>query len=151
MRTAFDTDMDGIYQLQLVVSNGTTQSEPVTVQINVNSALPLPADMRFDGAIRTVLQANSVGAACTSCHAAGGEPGVPVYYTDPDPVLEPNRNLYEDVITRINFADPLHSKLLSKPSGTGHFGGVIGGFDTNGGNRDNYDLFLTWILQGAPR
>lgn len=150
MRAEFDTDMDGVYTLELTVASADAQSEPVSVEINVDSALPLPASIRFADDIKTVLQANPLGTACTSCHAAGGEPGVPVYYSDPDPVLEPNRDLYADVIARVNFAEPLASPLLTKPSGQVHFGGTVAGFNTDG-NRIHYDLFLNWILQGAAR
>jgi mono/diheme cytochrome c family protein len=151
MRPNFDTDINGSYELQLIVENSTGQSEPVNVQINVDTSLPVPAGIRFESEIRNVLQANPLGSTCISCHAPAGEPGVPVYYTDPDSILEPNRNLYVDVIARVNFAEPLDSKLLTKPSSASHFGGVIGGFDIEIGDRANYDLFINWILQGAPR
>jgi mono/diheme cytochrome c family protein len=153
MRAEFDMEsvVEGVYTLQLVVANSTSESEPVDIQINVDSTLPIPANIRFASDIRTVLQANPLGTVCTSCHADSGEPGVPVHFTDPDVMLEPDRDLYADVIVRVNFAEPLESKLLRKPSSTSHFGGVIGGFDIGSGDRGNYDLFLNWILQGAPR
>jgi hypothetical protein len=49
----------------------------------------------------------------------------------------------------VNFNDPPNSRLLLKPSGNHHAGGQLIGFDLDG-NRANYDLFLNWILAGAP-
>jgi hypothetical protein len=60
------------------------------------------------------------------------------------------RDLYLQVLQRVNFKEPVESLLLRKPSGNHHFGGLIGGFDLDG-DRTNYDLFLNWILNGAPR
>jgi len=44
---------------------------------------------------------------------------------------------------------------LRKPSGNHHGGGQLGGFDATvlpgDPARVNYDLFLNWILNGAPR
>jgi hypothetical protein len=63
-------------------------------------------------------------------------------------------------VQRINFKEPIESILLRKPSGNHHYGRCREGFDLtdtpgdcNGanGDRSNYDLFLNWILQGAPR
>jgi hypothetical protein len=71
-----------------------------------------------------------------------------VYYTD---AQVEGRDRYLELLQRINFKEPIESPLLRKPSGNHHFGGQIGGFDLDGGNRYNYDLFLNWILQGAPR
>jgi hypothetical protein len=63
---------------------------------------------------------------------------------------------------RINFDDIPASSLLRHPSGHLHFGGVLPGFgipasgipaeDLPPGdqNRSYYDLFLNWILNGAP-
>jgi hypothetical protein len=143
----------GDYTLQLIVSKDGVQSEPVTVDISVDTSLqPAPIDIRFDPHIKNVLQANSLGTACANCHAPPGSPGtpvegVPLYYTD---TQVEGRELYLEVLQRVNFKEPVESLLLRKPSGNHHYGGLIGGFDLEG-NRENYDLFLTWILQGAPR
>jgi hypothetical protein len=70
--------------------------------------------------------------------------------------------LYAEVRGRINFNDVADSPLLLKPSGKHHGGLLQKGFDstlvpgvTTGGllnpqGRTNYDLFLNWILNGAP-
>jgi hypothetical protein len=53
----------------------------------------------------------------------------------------------------VNFDDPVNSRLLTKPSGQHHAGGTLAGFDLASGDpadRANYDLFLNWILEGAP-
>jgi hypothetical protein len=61
---------------------------------------------------------------------------------------------YEEVRGRINFPDLAASPLLRKPSNNHHGGNLVVGFDTRQapGNsaRARYDLFLNWILNGAP-
>lgn len=159
-RVTFDTDTDGEYRLQLVVGNGNTQSEAVTATITVNSSMPLPSSLRFDPHIKNVLQ-NDSGPNCDRCHAPAGTPGaiagVPVHYTD---TQVEGRQLYWGVLQRINFKEPIESALLRKPTGNHHFGRCREGFDLTDtpddcegvdGDRSNYDLFLNWILQGAPR
>lgn len=160
-RATFDTDMNGEYRLRLVVGNGDTQSEAVTALVTVSNLLPPPASLRFDPHVKSVLQ-NDAGPNCDRCHAPAASPGtpiagVPVHYTD---VQVEGRDLYEGVLQRINFKEPIESILLRKPSGNHHYGRCREGFDLtdtpgdcNGanGDRSNYDLFLNWILQGAPR
>lgn len=157
-RATFDTDLNGEYQLQLLVRNAAGQADMVTVDVAVSSALPVPADIRFDPDIKFVLQDNA-GPNCDSCHSVGevsSVAGVPVYYTD---TQVENRDLYLEVLQRLNFKEPVESLLLRKPSGNHHFGGCREGFDLTDdecnfgteGNRANYDLFLNWILNGAPR
>ena len=78
--------------------------------------------------------------------------------------------LYYEVLGRINFADISASPFLRKPSGYHHHNGVaatvsngiVPGFgDAASGihadqlapgdaKRVDYDLFLNWILNGAP-
>jgi mono/diheme cytochrome c family protein len=156
-RATFNTDMGGEYELQLIVGNDTgARSDAITALVTVSNLLPLPADLRYESSgnanfnIKTVLQTNPQGTNCTNCHVADGPlgfGGVPVYYTNSQ--VE-GRDRYLEVLQRINFKEPVESPLLRKPSGNHHFGGLIGGFDFEG-NRYNYDLFLNWILQGAPR
>jgi cytochrome c553 len=76
---------------------------------------------------------------------------------------------YYEVLGRINFSDIVASPLLRKPSGYHHHDGVpaagngiIPGFGVPSSgvpadqlapgdtNRTDYDLFLNWILNGAP-
>jgi hypothetical protein len=63
---------------------------------------------------------------------------------------------------RINFDDIPGSALLRHPSGHLHFGGTLPGFGIPASgipadelppgdhNRSYYDVFLNWILNGAP-
>ena len=62
--------------------------------------------------------------------------------------------LYEEVRGRINFTEIGASPLLRKPSNNHHGGNLVAGFDTRTAPGDamraRYDLFLNWILNGAP-
>ncbi len=141
--TLTNAGINGPYVLQLVVSLGSTQSDPDTVTVTVNSAMsPAPSALRFTAHIEPVL----TSAGCTSCHTDGGNPLPPVLYTP-----GANRDVYTTVRSLVNFDDPVNSRLLTKPSGFHHAGGTLTGFDLDlGGDRSNYDLFLNWILEGAP-
>jgi mono/diheme cytochrome c family protein len=157
-RPVFNTDLNGDYKLRLVVSKNGRSSKPVTVEIAVSSLLPLPSSLRFDPDIKNVLQ--NFPTDCEGCHASvadGGVEGVPLHYTD---AQVEGRDLYQGVYQRINFKEPIESLLLRKPSGHHHYGGCLSGFDLTDDpgdcsgaddDRSNYDLFLNWILQGAPR
>ena len=138
--TTLSPTIDGVYVLQLVVASGSVTSEPDTVTVTVNSAIPDPRSLRFTTHIAPVL------GDCTACHQPGGNGAVvpPVFYVD-----GPNQSAYDTVRSLIDFDDPVNSRLLQKPSGQHHNGGVRPGFDL-AGNRANYDLFLNWILEGAP-
>ena len=156
IQSTFNATADGTYVVQLVVGNGTTQSAPAQVRLVVNNALaPAPSAIRFTD-IKTTVQ--TVG--CTACHTPGGPP--PVFFANID------RNgdgiagdatddlwFYADLRGRINFTDLVASPLLRKPSGNHHGGGLRPGFDTTvlpgQAARANYDLFLNWILNGAPQ
>lgn len=153
-RPVFDAPA-GDYTVQLIVSRDGQQSEPVTADITVDPALPAPSSLRFVPDIRDVLQNPPTD--CDSCHspeAFGGVPGVPVFYVERDDLpaeyQNEGRDLYLEVLQRINFKEPIESPLLRKPSNHHHFGGLRSGFNLEG-DRTNYDLFLNWILQGAPR
>ena len=96
------------------------------------------------------------------CHSpTGTQPRPPVFYTNED------RNgdgtvgdatddawFYEEVRGRINFTDLAASPLLRKPSNNHHGGNLVIGFDASKAPgetaRARYDLFLSWILNGAP-
>ena len=90
--------------------------------------------------------------------AALGKP--PIFYSDIDRNGDGIINatdtswLYKEVRGRVNFTDILASPLLRKPSNNHHNGGLQIGFDTSlppgDAGRTNYDLFLNWILNGAP-
>lgn len=140
VRATLTNAIDGVYQLQLVVALGSVTGEPDTVTVTVDSAMSAPANLTFTASIAPVL----TSAGCTTCHTDGGNPLPPVFYTP-----GPNRDVYETVRALVDFDDPLNSRLLTKPSGQHHAGGTLTGFDLDG-NRANYDLFLNWILEGAP-
>ena len=164
VQPTFNTNANGTYELQLVTGNGTTQSTPVKLKLVVNAALnPDPLGIRFAD-IKTVLQVTSV---CTGCHTSGDQP--PILYTNVDrdgiggPVANATDDLwfYTELRGRINFTEIAASPLLRKPSGHHHGGNQLDGFDTsldpgattggvNNAGRGNYDLFLNWILNGAP-
>lgn len=155
----FTATADGSWVVQLVASNGTVQSAPAQVTIVAKGSLaPAPSAIRFAD-IKAAMQG---GSTCTSCHAPAGS-GVrpPVFYTNDD------RNgdgiagdaaddawFHAEVRGRVNFTDIAASALLRKPSGNHHNGGLIPGFDASAtpgdAARAKYDLFLNWILAGAP-
>jgi hypothetical protein len=144
--------------LSLVTSSDSAQkSDPKRVTLVVDSSLsPAPSAIRFAD-VKAVLQTGNL---CTSCHATDSG-RTPSFYNSYD------RNgdgivgdatddawFYAEVRGRINFAEMAASPLLRKPSGNHHNGGRLDGFDTSAAPgqpvRARYDLFLNWILNGAP-
>lgn len=154
------TTQPGTYVVRLVASNGPTAGEAKDVRVVASNSLsPAPSAIRFAD-IKAAMQ-QTVGS-CIQCHAADGQlPRPPVFYTNDD------RNgdgavdatddawFYEEVRSRINFTEIAASPLLRKPSGQHHGGQKIVGFDTSAvpgdAARNRYDLFLNWILNGAPK
>lgn len=158
-RATLTASAAGTYVLRLVASNAAVQSTPAEVRVTVDPTLGLaPSAIRFAD-IKAVMQASG---SCTQCHSpTGTQPRPPVFYTNED------RNgdgtvgdatddewFYQEVRGRINFTDLAASPLLRKPSNNHHGGNLVQGFDTRQalGNpaRARYDLFLNWILNGAP-
>ena len=155
-QATFNASAPGTYVVQLVTSNGSMQSTPTQFRIVVDPTLAIaPSAVRFAN-IKTVIQGT-----CVTCHSpTGALPRPPVFWADTD------RNgdgaiddtdllwLYTDVRGRINFTEPGASALLRKPSGNHHGGLLQAGFDTSkvpgDPARANYDLFVNWILNGAP-
>ncbi len=148
---------NGTWVLQLVATNGAAQSAPAQLKIVVDSALsPAPSAVRFAD-VKATLQG-----ICATCHSPTGTlPRPPVFYTNTD------RNgdaiagdatddawFHAEVRGRVNFTDIAASPLLRKPSGNHHSGGKLAGFDASAAPGDparaGYDLFLNWILAGAP-
>ena len=133
------------------------------LKIVVDSALPIaPSAIRFAD-IKAVLQSSAAGCTNSGCHVPGGT-GVrpPLYYAQTDRngdgiVGDATDDLwfYTEVRGRINFTDLIASPILRKPSGNHHNGLLRPGFDTSAAPgqpaRANYDLFLNWILNGAPQ
>lgn len=155
----FTATANGTYVLRLVVGNGSTQSAPQDVTLVVNNALaPEPGAIRFSD-IKAVLQTPGM---CVTCHVPPGTLAVkpPIFYSDIDRngdlVVDATDThwLYKEVRGRINFTDLAASPLLRKPAGHHHNGAQQPGFDATQlpghPDRANYDLFLNWILNGAP-
>jgi hypothetical protein len=156
----FNATTPGTYVVQLVASNGGTQSAPVKQTLVVAPGLsPAPAAIRFAD-IKAVMQENN---RCTQCHSPNGTlPHPPVWYSNEDRNGDGSVGdatddawFHAEVRSRINFTDVEGSPLLRKPSGNHHGGTLIQGFDTSkppgDAARAKYDLFLNWILNGAPQ
>jgi mono/diheme cytochrome c family protein len=150
----------GTYVVQLVASAGSVQSAPAQVRVVVDPALtPAPAAVRFAD-IKAVMQNPTL---CVTCHSPTGNlPRPPVFYSNEDrngdgTVGDATDDLwfYDEVRSRINFTDLAASPLLRKPSGHHHKGALIQGFNSDAqpgdAARARYDLFLNWILNGAPQ
>ena len=146
----------GSYVVQLVTSSGSTQSAPAQATIVV--AEGAPAGVRFAD-IKATMQTDSL---CTRCHSpTGTEPHPPLWYSQEDRNGDGNIDatddawFYAEVRSRINFTDIAASPLLRKPSGHHHKGLLIPGFSSEAApgdpTRAKYDLFLNWILAGAPQ
>jgi hypothetical protein len=162
-QATFNASANGTYLVQLIASNGPTQGAAAQLKIVVDSALPIaPAVIRFVD-IKAVLQSTVAGCTNTGCHTPGGT-GVrpPLYYTNTDRngdgiVGDSTDDLwfYTEVRSRINFTDLAASPILRKPSGNHHNGLERPGFNTSvvpgDPARASYDLFLNWILNGAPQ
>lgn len=149
--TSLNFAADGTYVVRLTASgNGLTGSKDITVLVD-NAAAPAPGTLNF-----TTIQGVFTGAGCTGggCHSGTlTDPGhPPLSYVAGD--YASTAEFLNTVRSRINFTDVVASPLLRKPSGNHHGGALVAGFDTNNpiGNvsRDNYDLFVEWIMAGAP-
>lgn len=148
----------GTYVVRLTVSNGSVQGAPAEARIVVAAGVANPADIRFAD-IKAAMQASG---SCVTCHSPTGTlPRPPVFYTNEDRNGDgtvgdatDDRWFYEEVRGRINFTDLAASPLLRKPSNHHHGGRLVAGFDADKAPGDparaRYDLFLNWILNGAP-
>ncbi len=155
----------GICTIELIVSDGNTNSDPAILTVVVSGMAP--SGTNFSD-IKTILQNDppvNPPTACTTsgCHTSPTDDpgGPPVYYTDydrlgtGDPADAANlHQFYLDVRARISFVNVESSPLLQRPSGNHHPAGLIAGFDTSlpvaDAGRVHYDTFLNWILAGAP-
>jgi hypothetical protein len=162
----FSTTTDGTYVLALVARKGPTQSAPSLLTLVVNGVQsPEPDKIRFSH-IRNALDS----AGCKACHLppapGSAAAGPPIFFFDSQGNLRTDdAAFYAEIRGRINFTDIVASPLLRKPAGHHHGGsGPLTGFhdelapgqsqldaDGNVVDRANYDLFLNWILNGAPR
>lgn len=163
----FTATLDGTYVVQLVVDNGAVTSDPSQLTLKVNSLLtPAPSTIRF-AQIKPVLQGSCVVACHTATNLATTAISPLVYNNidrNGDSTVDATDDhwLYTAIRGRINFTDPADSPLLLKPAGKHHGGNDPAsptekfetGFDISlapgAAGRANYDLFLNWILNGAP-
>ena len=158
-RPLLTASIDGDYEITLIAAQGTTVVSD-TVLIKIDNTLtdvttpPDPKTITFDTHIAPVF-GNAGGddsLQCNQCHSATDTAkidGIPVYWNDVDQPA--GTSFYNEVLTRVDFKDPESSLILTKPSNNHHYGGLRGGFEVdNPANRHNYDLFLNWILEGAP-
>jgi mono/diheme cytochrome c family protein len=155
-QATFNATAPGSYVLQLVTSNASLQSTPAQFRVVVTPSMSVaPAAVRFSH-VKAVLQGTCVG-----CHSpTGALPKPPVFYTNEDRNGDGSIDatdeswFYTDVRGRVNFTELAASALLRKPSGNHHGGALQPGFDTSlapgDPGRANYDLFVNWILNGAP-
>ena len=154
----FNATTDGTYVLSLVASNASAQSTRTLLTLVVNNALtPAPSAIRFSD-IKAALQD---GTECQGCHNRVTPLKAPIDFTnydrDGDGAITPTDDawFYAEVRSRINFQEIVASPLLQKPSAHHHFGGLGPGFDTSLApgqpGRAKYDLFLNWVLNGAPQ
>lgn len=137
-------DRDGRYTLQLTVTGLNNQTHSDSTTVTIDSAETPANDLRFFDDIQPLMQAD-----CVQCHSATPTQNVlpPVFYTLP--ADGENRDVYSEVLARVNFSDPGNSPLLTKPLGDHHNGGTRPGFDLTG-DRSRYDTFVNWIMAGAP-
>ena len=170
------TAPNGTYVLQLVVGNGTTQSTPVQVKVTIDSTMgtggKFPAIPKFAD-IKAVLQGPP---GCSSCHQPNGGP--PIYYIDAvdrngdgitgsqaSPNSIDDNWFWTELRGRINFTDVAASPLLRRPTSVQHGAGYIvldpndttscstcgAAYTTYGAyNAAAYNMFVNWILNGAP-
>ncbi len=157
----FTANTNGTYVVQLVVGNGTQKSDPAQLSVRVDSSLTYtPTQLRFAD-VKAVLQSPTTGCTNSGCHNGGGGNKAPVIYADIDRNGDGVINsvdddwLYAEVRSRVNMTDYVASALLRKPSNNHHNGQLRPGFDTSvavgEAGRANYDLFVNWIVNGAPR
>jgi mono/diheme cytochrome c family protein len=163
---------NGTSVIRLVVSDGTTQSASSDITMTIDSTMgvggKLPANPTFVD-IKAVLQGP---ASCSGCHTSGGGP--PIFYTNSDRNGDGNPQtthgqtddiwFYTELRGRINFTNIAASPLLRKPTGHHHGGGLV--LDTTSGTAcatcgaaystygayyaAAYNMFVNWIINGAP-
>jgi hypothetical protein len=147
--------MDGIYTLQLSVTQGNKTSTD-SIDITVDTSLPTPAVFSFANDIVPIIGSNADGVfgtqGCDGCHfdfdpvaagIQGGSSGIPVAW-DTSAGTDP----YATVLTRVNLTAPHDSLFLRKPLGNHHGGGTVYDLNSAAGLRD-YNTVLSWITEGA--
>jgi hypothetical protein len=157
------------FDLTLVVNSTAWPATILSGTVAVSN--PVPTDITFEH-IDAYL--NNHGCANSSCHSIGTTKNPPIFYNkatdrNGDGLAEgavgqtDYKLLYSQLLSFVNLSDPAGSELLRHPAGNGHGGGLQTSFHLNNGsttslqiylpgdtNRSGYDLFLNWILNGAP-
>lgn len=143
-RPVLTTSGDGEYTLTLTVTNALGTSAAEELVITIDNGAPLTAARTFVDDVATIMGVYT-GANCASCHYnPSSYDGIPVSYDSSD-----NDNVYQDVLARVNLAEPENSLLLNKSTGLRHGGGIQIDLTTFAG-RDEYNTILEWIRAGAP-
>jgi hypothetical protein len=146
----------GSYTVTLFVSNGLPPNPSNTATVTFTAV----ANGTTFSQVWPLLQdpaVNAAGLGCaTACHAGTGDPGVNVGAAPGWAVAGNVNTLYSRVILRVNTTTPKLSLFLLNPSNSsaspnlnGHGGGLQTGFNLSNVH-NNYDLFLNWIMGGAP-
>ncbi|MEA2079261.1 MAG: hypothetical protein U9P00_05275, partial [Pseudomonadota bacterium] len=143
------TTSDGFVVFELITANTNGNSKPEQVTIKVDSAF-VPATPTFVDDILGILEDPAPdGSDCDSCHSTGEDSsitGIPVYYNAAS-YFDP-KDLYRNVLNRVDLADPENSLLLRKPTSTPHGGGRRLDRTIPDQNRQ-YITILNWIRNGA--
>lgn len=170
---------NGTYILSLVVSDGITPSASKDVVVTINSSLsPAPSAIHFSD-IKAVLKSNSAGCSGCHYPGSGFATPI-FYAADllnndmdrnGDGLVNAidDQWFYTELRGRINFTDVEGSPLLRKPKGHHHRGGLV--FNPSDSTAclgtglipdcpigmtkaqyfvAMYNMFVNWILNGAP-
>lgn len=129
-QTSFIADEPGEYRVTLVVNSGGAdrlESPPGEVVIVALEDLIFTS---FSGDIVPVF------AVCAGCHKGFDNPR-----------FDTQSILFDNAIEYINLDDVVNSKILTKPLGLHHDGGVVKGFENT--SSEGYQKLLRWITEGA--
>lgn len=129
-QTSFFADLPGEYRARLIVNDDldvTPPSPPSEIVIVVKADL---IQSSFSNDIIPAL------AACAGCHKGFDNPR-----------FDNTGILFQNAIEYINLNDIENSKLLTKPLGHNHGGGVVPGYETK--SSPDYQAVLRWIAEGA--
>lgn len=140
-RPVLNVTSNGEHVIELAVSNSRgTDTERITLTVN-SALLRAPDELTFVDDVMPVL-GSSDNSACTTCHMdGGGYAGIPVFWSS-------DAGLYRRVMERVDLRDPENSKLLTKPTGLNHGGGIQLNLLAPA-DKARYDTLLNWIRSGA--
>ncbi len=132
IRPLLSVNMDGEYDISLTVSGLRGNSSSVTQHITAKSS---QKPFTFTHDVMPILST------CTSCH--NDNSNLPVSWQADD-------QLYSRVMARVNLKNPEMSKLLTKPIGSHHGGGMQIDLNKVDGQMQ-YNALLNWINEGAVK